>query len=232
MSRKHKAHGSLGDRAAGNGILNRRVFLENTLIAGAVGAVGGSSGAQAQPLVDARWMKEPGAGFIPYGQPSRFESKVVRVIPAPANPATPGIGTARTPHHLLDGMITPTGLHFERSHSGIPDIDPDQHRLVIHGLVKRPLVFTLESAVALSDGIAHRLHRMRRQQRRRSTRRRRNRSTCRPSTACSACSEWTGVRLSTLLDEAGVDPRREMGGRRRRRCRLDEPQLPARQGDG
>ena len=42
-------------------------------------------------------------------------------------------------------MITPNGLHFERSHSGIPDIDPDQHRLVIHGLVKRPLVFTLEA---------------------------------------------------------------------------------------
>jgi len=139
MSRKHKAHGSLGDRAAGNGILNRRVFLENTLIAGAVGAVGGSSGAQAQPLVDARWMKEPGAGFIPYGQPSRFESKVVRVIPASANPATPGIGTARTPHHLLNGIITPNGLHFDRSHSGTPDIDPDQHRLLIHGLVKRPL---------------------------------------------------------------------------------------------
>ena len=58
---------------------------------------------------------------------------------------TVGIGTARTPLHLLDGMMTPSGLHFERSHSGIPDIDPDQHRLVIHGLVKQPLVFTLEA---------------------------------------------------------------------------------------
>jgi DMSO/TMAO reductase YedYZ molybdopterin-dependent catalytic subunit len=36
-------------------------------------------------------------------------------------------------------------VHFERSHSGIPDINPDTHRLLIHGLVKRPLVFTLES---------------------------------------------------------------------------------------
>jgi sulfane dehydrogenase subunit SoxC len=42
-------------------------------------------------------------------------------------------------------MITPNGLHFERSHSGIPEISPDAHRLVIHGLVKRPLIFTLES---------------------------------------------------------------------------------------
>ena len=36
-------------------------------------------------------------------------------------------------------------MHFERSHSGIPDINPETHRLLIHGLVKRPLVFTLES---------------------------------------------------------------------------------------
>ena len=72
-------------------------------------------------------------------------SKVVRFIPPPPNPATQGVGAARTPLHLLDGIITPSGLHFERSHSGIPDIDPDQHRLVIHGLVKRPLVFTVEA---------------------------------------------------------------------------------------
>ena len=47
----------------------------------------------------------------------------------------------RTPLQFLEGMITPNGLHFERSHNGIPDIDPDQHRLLIHGLVKRPLIF-------------------------------------------------------------------------------------------
>ena len=46
---------------------------------------------------------------------------------APA-PGTTGIGSSRTPHQLLDGMITPSGLHYERSHAGIPDIDPDQHR--------------------------------------------------------------------------------------------------------
>jgi sulfane dehydrogenase subunit SoxC len=42
-------------------------------------------------------------------------------------------------------MITSNGLHFDRSHSGTPDIDPDRHRLVIHGLVKRPLVFSVEA---------------------------------------------------------------------------------------
>src|SRR5215813_4397351 len=128
-----------GEPTAGNGILSRRIFLEGAAVAGAAGA--GVSSAMAEPLAVQPWMKEPGAGFAPYGQPSRFENKVARAIPP--NPPLPGVGTARTPLHLLDGMITPSGLHFERSHSGIPDVDPDQHRLVIHGLVRQPLVFTL-----------------------------------------------------------------------------------------
>jgi sulfane dehydrogenase subunit SoxC len=131
------------DPAAGNGILNRRVFLEGALAAGAAGA--GMSSAAAEPLAVQPWMKVPGAGFAGYGQPSRFEDKVVRLVPALPNPATQGVGASRTPLHLLDGIITPSGLHFERSHSGIPDIDPDRHRLVIHGLVRRPLVFTMEA---------------------------------------------------------------------------------------
>ena len=129
------------ERAAGNGILNRRIFLEGALVAGAAGM--SVTGASAEPLAVPHWSKQPGKGFDAYGQPSSFE-KVGRMIPPPPNPATQGVGASRTPHHLLDGMITPSGLHFERSHSGIPDIDPAQHRLVIHGLVKRPLVFTLE----------------------------------------------------------------------------------------
>ncbi len=130
-------------------------------------------------------MKTPGAGFESYGQPSKFESKVVRLIPPPPNPATQGVGAARTPLQLLDGIITPSGLHFERSHSGIPDIDPDRHRVVIHGLVKRPLVFTLEalsrypmeSRIAFIECGGNT---------RRSTRRRRRRSGWRRSTDCWA----------------------------------------------
>src|SRR5437868_7053425 len=43
------------------------------------------------------------------------------------------------------GTVTPNGLFFSISHSGLPDIDPAQHKLVIHGLVKQPLVYTVES---------------------------------------------------------------------------------------
>lgn len=192
-----------GDPVAGNGILSRRLFLGRALAAGAIGV--GVREAVAEPLAVQPWMKAPGAGFAGYGQPSRFEAKVTRFIPPAPNPATQGVGPARTPLHLLDGIITPSGLHFERSHSGIPDIDPDRHRLVIHGLVRQPLVFTLdtlhrypmESRIAFIEcagnsaplnapkplplGMAA-IH------------------------GVFSCAEWTGVRLSTLLDEAGVDP--------------------------
>jgi sulfane dehydrogenase subunit SoxC len=192
-----------GDLAAGNGLLSRRHLLEGALAAGAASV--GISRASADPLVVQPWMKVPGAGFSAYGQPSRFEEKVVRFTPPPPNPATQGVGATRTPLHLLEGIITPSGLHFERSHSGIPDIDPDKHRLVIHGLVKRPLVFTLEalhrypmhSRIAFIEcaGNSQAL----------------NAAQALPLGMAAihgvfSCAEWTGVKLSTLLDEAGVEP--------------------------
>jgi sulfane dehydrogenase subunit SoxC len=194
---------SPGDPVAGNGILNRRHLIGGALAAGAAGAA--ITGASAEPLAIEPWMKVPGAGFAGYGQPSRFESKVVRVFPPPPNPATQGVGPARTPLHLLEGMITPSGLHFERSHSGIPDIDPDRHRLVIHGLVKRPLVFTVEalsrypmqSRIAFIEcaGNSQALNAPKAQPLNVTT-----------THGMLGCQEWTGVRVSTLLDEAGVDP--------------------------
>jgi len=51
---------------------------------------------------------------------------------------------SKTPLDKLFGGITPTDLHYERSHSGAPDLDPAKHRLLIHGMVKKPLVFNVE----------------------------------------------------------------------------------------
>jgi len=87
----------------------RRIFLEGALAVGATGA--GLSCASAEPLAVQPWMKVPGPGFAGYGQPSLFESKVVKVFPPPPSPATQGVGASRTPLHLLEGMITPSGLH-------------------------------------------------------------------------------------------------------------------------
>jgi sulfane dehydrogenase subunit SoxC len=120
-------------------------------------------------------------------------------------PNAPGTGASRTPLHRLAGTITPSGLHFERSHNGVPDIDPDVHRLLIHGLVKRPLVFTLEAlsrypmetrtafiecagnsgALYAKDPAAGDVQAL---------------------FGLVSCAEWTGVPLSVLLDEAGVLP--------------------------
>jgi len=183
-------------RAAG-GLLGRRIFLTGGLAAGAL------SSAHAETLTVPPWMTTPGSPFTPYGQPSRFEDKVVRVATNPPN--APGTGAARTPLHRLNGMITPNGLHFERSHSGIPDIDPEAHRLVIHGLVKRPLVFTvealsrypMESRIAFIEcgGNSGQLYQKDPAP-----------LNCQAMHGLVSCAEWTGLKLSTLLDEAGVDP--------------------------
>src|SRR5437660_7664645 len=85
-----------------------------------------------------------GNPFSGYGTPAKYESKVTRTN-IQSQPGTTGSGSSRTPLEALDGMITPSGLHFERHHSGVPDIDPDQHRLLLHGLVQRPLIFTVEA---------------------------------------------------------------------------------------
>src|ERR1700758_18420 len=114
----------LGD-VAGNGLVDRRLFL--AAAGAAASGIASPKPASADALNVGSWMKVPGSPFVGYGQPSRFEDKVVRVAANPPN--APGTGAARTPLHRLNGTITPNGLHFERSHRGIPDIDPDAHRL-------------------------------------------------------------------------------------------------------
>ena len=71
----------------------------------------------------------------PYGVPSKFEANVTR-RESPGLTRTPHSSVAFTPLQNLFGIITPSGLHFERHHAGVPDIDPHQHRLMIHGLVR------------------------------------------------------------------------------------------------
>jgi sulfane dehydrogenase subunit SoxC len=189
---------------AGNGLVDRRLFLTGGAAAGAAASgIAFPEPVSADALAIESWMKVPGSPFVGYGQPSRFEDKVVRVAANPPN--APGTGAARTPLHRLNGTITPNGLHFERSHSGIPDIDPDAHRLLIHGLVKRPLVFTLdmlsrypmEPRIAFIECGGNGLQLYQKDA---------APLNCQALHGLVSCAEWTGVKLSTLLDEAGVDP--------------------------
>jgi sulfane dehydrogenase subunit SoxC len=115
---------------AGNGLVDRRVLLgRGMLLAGAAatGVTGSLTGAAADPLPVDPWSMEPGAPIPPYGVPAKYEGKVVRTLTNPKN--EPRTSNARTPHHLLDGTITPNGLYFVEARTGFPDIDPDKHRL-------------------------------------------------------------------------------------------------------
>src|SRR5713101_6344558 len=143
---KHRKGANSIERVAGNGLLDRRALLSHgAALAGAmgVGAAGTATGAAAEPLAVDPWTLKPGIPVPAYGVPSRFEDKTVRTLTNPKG--DPRGSGARTPHHLLNGTITPNGLHMVVARGGIPDIDPDKHKLLIHGRVKQPMTFSLEA---------------------------------------------------------------------------------------
>ena len=193
--------------AAGNGLLDRRRFLRQgvaLLGAGSLAAGALTPASAAEPPDLPPWMHAPGAPLSGYGSPAKYESKVTRTN-IQSQPGTTGSGGSRTPLEALDGMITPSGLHFERHHSGVPDIDPAKHRLLIHGLVKRPLIFTVDAL--LRYPMVSRLYFLEC-----SGNSRPMYGATPPALTCGqvhgmvSCSEWTGVPLRLLLEEAGADP--------------------------
>jgi sulfane dehydrogenase subunit SoxC len=187
---------------AGNGLLNRRTLLRGALLSAGIAAGAGVVDAQESVGVDApEWMTTPGRPFSGYGTPSKWQEKVQRIFTI--GPGRAGTGSSRTPLHLMEGTITPGGLHFERHHNGVPDIDPSRHELFIHGMVKRPLAFSLD--VLMRYPMETHIHFVE----------------CAGNSGAYgapqpaqitagelngliSCSEWTGVKLSTLLEEAGV----------------------------
>jgi sulfane dehydrogenase subunit SoxC len=207
MQTKHEQSISQIPDVAANGLMNRRALLgRGVLFAGAAATGVGSSltGAAADPLPVDPWSMAPGEKIPAYGVPAKYESKVVRTLTNPNG--EPRTQQARTPHHLLNGTITPNGLHFVVARTGFPDIDPAKHRLVIHGLVKQPLVFDLETLarypmvtrvyfVECGGNSAQLFAKDPVQQ------------NVQAIHGLLSCSEWSGVRLSTLLDEAGIDPK-------------------------
>jgi len=191
------------EQAAGNGLLHRRALLTS----GAVGLAGaglsiGATAAAAEPLTEPKWGLEIGEDTPPYQTPSPFAKNIVRTL---ANPKfEPRSSLSRTPHHLLEGSITPNGLHFTINHTGIPLIDPRLHKLLIHGLVKQPQVFTLDAllryplhsrpAFVECGGNSAPLFSPKPIQ-----------ADLQALHGLSSCAEWTGVKLSILLEECGID---------------------------
>ena len=197
------------DTAAAAG--SRRSFLRRAaLLGGGVAAAASAARSIAQDAAPAAppdvppWSKSLGAPVLasPYGVPSRFEGNVRR-RESPGLTRTPHSSVAFTPLQSLFGIITPSGLHFERHHAGVPEIDPHRHRLMIHGLCRNPRVFTMDDVVRFPS--VSRVHFIE----------------CGANTGMEwanvavptvqyshgmiGCSEWTGVLLSTLLEEVGFD---------------------------
>ena len=184
---------------------DRRRFLAQgaALLGGAASATIAPPGA-AQELAAQPWERVYGAPFTGYGQPSKFEAPVLRHIARPYGDLAPGSGAALSPIESLEGIITPSSLHNVRSHSGTPDIDPKEHRLLIHGLVARPLMFTVDSL--LSYPMTTRTHFI--ECSGNSGRATTPQPAQVPAGAIhgnAACSEWTGIPLRVLLEEAGID---------------------------
>ncbi len=137
-----------------------------------------------------------------YGSPSKYEASLQR-RESPGLTAVSAASVSFTPLQSLFGIITPNGLHFERHHQGWFDIDPAQHRLMINGLVKKPLVFTVDELMRLPS--VSRMHFIE----------------CGANTGMEwgnaavptvqythgmlSCCEYTGVPLKLLLDMAGAD---------------------------
>ena len=195
-------------RIAGGGLLSRRRLLGGGL------AVGGGAAALGLGLIEearaARatpdWATVAGEPVRAYGTPAVEEAHVKRALMQPYKELSPGFSFSGTPLQHLRGTITPSGLHFEVHHGGRPDIDPRQHVLLVHGLVERPLKFDL--AALERYRMVSRVHFIE----------------CagnsffnaiNPEPMQAGCdllhglvsnSEWTGVPLAVLMDEAGVKP--------------------------
>src|SRR5437667_3951639 len=108
---------------------SRRAFLK--LGAVAVGALTSRGWGSPQRVL--------GAPRRPYGERSPFEKSVRYFTPS----ATPGTASSRTPLQDQYGIITPSSLHFERHHAGVPQIHPDHHHLLVHGLLDRPMAWAM-----------------------------------------------------------------------------------------
>jgi len=164
-------------------------------------AVGGSllTGQKALALeTDPRKLGEP---LGPYGERSPFE-KAVRWR---RESKTPETGSSFTPLHDSVGILTPSSLHYERHHSGIPTIDPATHRLVVHGLVERPLSLSMAEIRRLPS--MTRILALECGGNSGSEWAATTGPDVQRSCGLLSGSEWTGVPLSLLLAEAGVQAR-------------------------
>ena len=144
-----------------------------------------------------------------YGKPSKYEANVQR-RQSPGLTQTRQASVSFAPLQSLFGIVTPSGLHFERHHQGWWDIDPSKHRLMIDGsdpsLVKTPRVFTMDELMRLPS--VSRFHFIECGANSGMEWGNVAVPTCQYSHGMLSCSEFTGVPLRTLFEMCGVDYKR------------------------
>ena len=178
---------------------NRRGFFKSsTALAGL--AAGATKAADAQTNT-ARNSVNNSDALIGYGDRSHFITS--KRIPVTGRHSPDEFGLmfhVLTPLQDSVGIITPSSLHYFATHRGsyIPDIDPKEHRLMIHGLVDRELIFTVDDIKRLPN--VSRIHFIECL----GNRARATDTTVQQTHGLTSCAEWTGVPLSLLLNEAGV----------------------------
>jgi sulfane dehydrogenase subunit SoxC len=160
------------------------------LLAGAAAAVAAKARAQVGSTPDST--KIQGRPSSELGQRSPFEQPK----------RTSSGASSQTPLQDLHGIITPSDLHFERHHGGVPSIDPAKYSLLVHGMTDRAIVFTLQDLKRLPS--VSRILFMECS----GNLRRNAQEASRPQEICgmTSTSEWTGVPLSVLFREVGVKP--------------------------
>ncbi len=202
----------------------RRDFLRQAFVSAAAGTAAGTAASnaaivhaqeagQGDPHILTLPAHSTGLGHsvasTGYGQPSKFEANVQRRV-SPGLTQTPQSSVSFAPLQSLLGIVTPSGLHFERHHQGWWDVDPRQHRLMINGSdsmsVKRPMVFTLDELMRLPS--VSRFHFIECGANTGMEWGNVAVPTCQYTHGMLSCSEFTGVPLKLLLDLAGANFKR------------------------
>jgi sulfane dehydrogenase subunit SoxC len=181
------------NRRSRRGFLKQGAALAGLSLAGAPPAFGQSGIAEG--------LSERNRQLIAYGERSKYVTSVRVPVTSRTSPDRYGL-TFHVNAPLQDqfGIITPSSLFYVATHRGsyVPDVNPDEHRLLIHGLVDRPLIFTMDELKRLP--FVTRVHFIECQGNRASPRA----ETVQETHGLTSCAEWTGVPLSLLLREAGV----------------------------
>jgi sulfane dehydrogenase subunit SoxC len=201
-SNKPNGSGRTGDlnKPASPDKRNRRGFLKGGAALAGFAAAGGANKAAAQATNQSAAANNA-EELVGYGERSRFVTSKRYPVAGRHSPDEFGLMFhVLTPLQDSVGIITPSSLHYFATHRGsfIPDIDPKEHRLMIHGMVDHPLIFTVDELKRLP--YVTRIHFIECL----GNRARSTDATVQDTHGLTSCAEWTGVPLSLLLNEAGV----------------------------